>query len=301
MTISTSIVPLPLKTAAARLKSKTIVASTLRSAQWSQAPQQVKDGSFFSSRVAWATLLNRERDDLAANLERAKKSYAKSATAAGGEAFVTRSAFIRDQRKFLEESGYKLAQGASESKNVRDITSASRLGMIFDVQTGHAKGFTRRKLDADNPLFLNAWPAKELVRIDTRQLPRDWPAIWNEARSAIADPETATDASSGRMAALKTSSIWTAISDFGLPYPPYKFGSGMGDRMLKRSEAIELGLLEQGAVIRMPAAEVDDLNAGLEAKAPEDTGIAEALQQLFGGNADIVDGVIRFIATRRAS
>lgn len=284
-----TIQPLPLKTAAARLKAKTVVASTLRSAQWSDAPQQIRERSFFSSRVAWADLLIREKNDLVANLERAKKQYQ------GGTAFVDRSGFIRDQRKFLKESGYQLAQGASASRDVRDITSASRLGMIFDVQTGHAKGFTRRKLDADNPLFLNAWPAKELVRIDGRAKPRDWPAIWDEARSAISDPETATEGSSGRLAALKTSSIWTAISDFGLPYPPYKFGSGMGDRMVRRSEAINLGILEKATWLRLSDAEVGDLNDGLEAQAPEDTGIAEALQQLFGGTAQIVDGVIRLI------
>ena len=44
--------PMPLKTAADRLKAKTVVASTLRSADWSQAPQQIRDAGFFSSRVA---------------------------------------------------------------------------------------------------------------------------------------------------------------------------------------------------------------------------------------------------------
>lgn len=292
MPIQTSILPLPLKTAATRLKAKNVVASTLRSAQWQDVPQQIRERAFFSARVAWTDLLQREKADLVAHLERTKKQYQN------GEAFVDRSGFIRDQRKFLSENGYRLSQGGAG--DVRDITSAKRLGMIFDVQTGHAKGFTRRKLDADNPLFLNAWPAKELVRIDNRKEPRDWPAIWDGARAALSDPETATESSSGRLAALKTSSIWTAISDFGLPYPPYKFGSGMGDRMLRRSEAIELGILEKGQMIKTPAAEVDDLNDGLEAAAPEDTQIAEALQGLFGGAADIVDGVIRFIA-RRAS
>jgi hypothetical protein len=293
-----AIQPLPLKTAAARLKAKTVVASTLRSAQWSDAPQQIRDASFFSSRVAWANLLNREKSDLVANLERMKKTYAPSATAAGGEMFVSRSSFIRDQRKFLKESGYQLAQGAAASRDVRDITSAARLGMIFDVQTGHAKGFTRRKLDSDNPLFLNAWPAKELVRIDARAKPRDWATIWAEARASIPDPESATESSSGRLAALKTSTIWTAISDFGLPYPPYKFGSGMGDRMLRRSEAIALGIMAASDLVRIPQQETADLSAGLEQKAPEDTNIAEALQQVFGGTAEIVNGVIRFIAAR---
>jgi hypothetical protein len=292
MTIQTTILPLPLETAANRLKAKTVVASTLRSAQWQDVPQQIRERAFFSSRVAWADLLQREKADLVAHLERTKKQYQN------GEAFVDRSGFIRDQRKFLSENGYRLTHGGAG--DVRDITSARRLGMIFDVQTGQAKGFTRRKLDADNPLFLNAWPAKELVRVDNRKEPRDWPAIWDEARAAIPDPETATESSSGRLAALKTSNIWTAISDFGLPYPPYKFGSGMGDRMLKRSEAIELGILERGSVLKLPAAEVEDLNDGLEAAAPEDTGIADALQSLFGGSSDVVDGVIRFIG-RRAS
>lgn len=285
-----AIQPVPLNTAAQRVKAKTVTASTLRSAQWSEVPQQIRDRAFFSSRVAWADLLQREKADLVANLERTKKTYQN------GEAFVDRSGFIRDQRKFLQESGYKLAQGAVG--DVRDITSAKRLGMIFDIQTGHAKGFARRKLDNDNPLFLNGWPAKELVRIDNRELPRDWPMIWDEARASIPDPETATESSSGRLAALKTSSIWTAISDFGLPYPPYKFGSGMGDRMLKRSEAIELGIMQPGETIRISESESEDLNTGLEASAPEDTGIATALEELFEGSASILNGAIRFMAGR---
>ena len=281
-----AIQPVPLRMAADRLKNKTIVASTLRSAQWKEVPQQIRERSFFSSRVAWSQLLEREKADLVAHLERSKLQYRN------GESFVSRSSFIRDQRDFLKENGYKLHQGSAG--DVRDITSAKRLGMIFDVQTGHAKGFTRRKMDNDNPLFLNAWPAKELVRIDNRDKPRDWDMIWDKARASIPDPETATESSSGRLAALKTSSIWTAISDFGLPYPPYKFGSGMGDRMITRSEAIELEILGKGDVIRMSEVEAEDLNDGLQARAPEDTGIADALQQLFQGTSSIVDGVIRF-------
>lgn len=282
----------PLETAAQRLDRKSVVASTLRSAQWRDVPQQIRDRAFFSSRVAWAQLLEREKDALTDHLTRTRRQYQ------GGEASVDRSGFIRDQRKFLQESGYRLAHGARG--DVRDITSAKRLGMIFDVQTGHAKGFARRKLDNDNPLLLNAWPAKELVRVTGRKEPRDWASLWDGARASIPDPEGATAASSGRLAALKTCSIWTAISDFGLPYAPYKFGSGMGDRELKRSEAVALGILQPTATVRMSEQEAQDLNEDLSAAQPQDAGIAEALQGLFGGAAQILDGVIRFFG-RRAS
>ena len=49
----------------------------------------------------------------------------------------------------------------------------------------------------------------------------------------------------GRMVAMKNDPIWTAISDFGLPYPPFKYNSGMGVIDVSYSEAVDLGVMDK--------------------------------------------------------
>lgn len=46
----------------------------------------------------------------------------------------------------------------------------------------------------------------------------------------------------GRMVALKSAPVWTNLSRFGRPYPPFDYGSGMGMEDIGREEAVELGL-----------------------------------------------------------
>ena len=46
-----------------------------------------------------------------------------------------------------------------------------------------------------------------------------------------------------RMIALATDSVWSRISFFGLPFPPFDLDSGMDLNVVGRNEAEELGLL----------------------------------------------------------
>ena len=46
------------------------------------------------------------------------------------------------------------------------------------------------------------------------------------------------------MIALKTDPIWTKISRFGHPWPPFDFNSGMGVRDVSRADAIRLGVIQ---------------------------------------------------------
>ena len=45
------------------------------------------------------------------------------------------------------------------------------------------------------------------------------------------------------MIALVNDPIWTEISRFGTPYPPFDFNSGMWTRPVSREEATEFGLV----------------------------------------------------------
>ena len=46
------------------------------------------------------------------------------------------------------------------------------------------------------------------------------------------------------MVALKDDPVWTAISRFGHPYPPFDFGSGMGVEDVSFEDALALGLVK---------------------------------------------------------
>lgn len=91
----------------------------------------------------------------------------------------------------------------------------------------------------NDPAVLDAFPAQELVRVEPREKPRDWDARWQEAGDAVGWE----GASQARMVALKSSPIWVELSEFGLPYPPFDYGSGMGVRDVERAVAVELGLM----------------------------------------------------------
>jgi hypothetical protein len=117
-----------------------------------------------------------------------------------------------------------------------------------------AQGYGNFVADQD-PDRLDAWPAQELYRLESRKVPRDWVGRWLDAGG--------TPTNDGRMIALKNDPIWSEISDFKLPYPPFAFGSGMWVRDISRSEAQELGIIAPNDEV--PPADLPGLNAGLQA------------------------------------
>ena len=60
----------------------------------------------------------------------------------------------------------------------------------------------------------------------TRSKPREWRIRWNDARRSLGEGNTsATYAESdhGPFKALKNDPVWSAISRFGNPWPPFDF------------------------------------------------------------------------------
>ncbi len=105
-------------------------------------------------------------------------------------------------------------------------------------------------------------PASELVRFQSRNEPRDWPVIWESGCVQAGDEEALSAFKrTGRMVALQNSGVWLAISDFGRPWAPFKFGSGMGRRNVSRRDAMGLDLIDRDTQITM---EVPPFDAGLE-------------------------------------
>lgn len=161
-----------------------------------------------------------------------------------------------------------------------DVASRTRLGLIFDTQLRMAQGFAQRKMDLDADV-LDAFPAQELVREEDRKMPRDWESRWTAAGGELVD---------GRMVALKTDPVWTKISRFGTPWPPFDFGSGMGITDISREEAEQLGLIEPGAPV---VAEDEYFNQQLAASA-ENVDV-EFLKASLGDQVRIKDGKAEWV------
>ena len=258
MKVFASIAPLP--EAIAKLDSKAIVASRLSSAEWEALQTPLRDRAFFSSKVEHGRWLSAAREKLLLSVRMQREAVAR------GEALVDRSSFIGDLRKAAFAAGIGTGKG-----DLQDVAGRARLKLIYDMQVQGAQGYARRQMDLDQDV-LDAYPAQELVREEQRRAPRDWPALWQSKGGQLV---------SERMVALKTDGIWSRISRFGTPWPPFDFGSGMGLQDVSRSEAEDLGLIAPGDQVE-PAAD-ENFNSQLESQVnPNDTFLRDYLTREFG-------------------
>lgn len=256
-----------------RIKAKTPISGALKTSEWARVPLALRERAMFSARVESARLLSAMQDKLERRITLTREAVAH------GEAYVDRSSFIADMRKIAEAEGL-----GDKTGTITDIRNAARLGLIFDFQTQQAAEYARYAMGQDADM-LDAFPAQELVRIEERELPRDWLRRWAEAGGKLFG---------GRMIALKTDPIWQRISRFGTPYPPFDFGSGMGVEDVSREEAEALGVIQAGQKV---APSLPDFNAQLEASAtgipPE---IMGKLMRAFGNQIEAVAGKLRWRA-----
>ena len=146
----------------------------------------------------------------------------------------------------------------AEAGTLTDLSSDTRLDLIFDTQVGQAQGWSfYERGQSDSRLW--QFPCWELIRVAYVQIPRgrkrskgtvvpdpgnDWPSRWEAAGG---------DFFGGRMIARKDSGVWDALGNgeggyhdaLGQPYPPFAFNSGMGVREVPREECVKLGALEE--------------------------------------------------------
>lgn len=186
------------------------------SAELSRLPVAIRQQALFSARLNTLSPLIQIGSDIQGIL---------SGTRSESEA-------RRDIRTALAASGYQPPPDAQGG--LRDHTSKTRLDLILQQNVRAARGYGKWASDMD-PDLLDLWPAQELVRVMSRRNPRsDWNRRWAKAGGRLFGT---------RMIALKTSPVWVAISRFGVPYPPYDYGSGMGVRDITRAVAVRLGLI----------------------------------------------------------
>lgn len=244
-------------TAAEKILQKALVGSNINSSQWNRIQAGLRDRAFFSSTVESTKMLHAMRGEVAA-VAAGKKSA---------------SEVRRDMRQMLSADGYTPKPG--EEGTIKDLYTKHRLDTVIDTNVRQARGFVQY-MDGISPGALAAFPAQELVRVRDSKEKRDWAARWRKAGGQLRG---------GRMVALKTDPIWTKISAFGNPFPPFDWGSGMGLRDIKRSEAKSLGLVLDEAAKEEASKRLEnvDLNGSLQAAIPmrDDSPEAEELRALF--------------------
>jgi len=224
--------------AVSKFESRRAKASSMSSAEWSRVEPALREKCFFSARVNDAEVVGKMRELIGKALDSSKHG--------GNEAFVSQEKFISEMKNYLRGRGY-----ATGGTALTDITSRRRLGIIYQMNVEEAREYAKyvRGQDAD---ALDMYPAQEFLRVESRRVPRtDWQTRWRAAGGKIYG---------GRMIALKSDPVWTNLSRFGRPYPPFDFGSGMGVEDIDRDEAIELKLLPADE----PSDEIPDFDPAIE-------------------------------------
>lgn len=265
---------IPFNLAVQRLAGKTPVASTLRTEEWNAMPLALRERGQFSATVNELSVMQDVQDRL-------MKAIDWQHNQGANESYM-------DREKFISEMRDRLHAPDGDSGDLEDITSAKRLGLIYDQQMSDAFEFGRWKM-GQSPALLSQYPCLELVRLEERDQPRDWISRWEEAGGEFYE---------GRMIALKDDPIWTRISRFGTPFPPFDFNSGMGTEVVSRDEAIALGVIQPDDPPPQPS--TDGYNASLQASvtnlSPTNQSI---LKQVFGDQVSISDGKATWIGSAR--
>ncbi len=250
-------------TAAEKILGKALAGSNLDTAGWSAIQAGLRDRAFFSSKVEDARILHEARR-MCAEVADGKRAA---------------SEFRRDMRTLLSRMGHPQGDGG-----LTDLYSQKRLDVLLDTNVRQARGYIQYREGCSEGALM-AFPAQELVRVQAREKPRDWEERWVRAGGRF---------HGGRMVALKNDPIWTAISAFGTPWPPFDFNSGMGVEDIDFESAVELGLIQEDTPI--PEPEEMNFNEGLEAEVDFDDVSAEwaGLKETFGDQIQLVDGKVQW-------
>lgn len=248
-----------LQTAVRKLEAVGILRSKLTASELNEIRSKIRQQSVFSAKVSKAKLLEEIRK-ISVDVLTGKKSP-----------FGAREVL----RKTIERGGYKPQEG--KKGTIEDLSSTARIDLIIRMQTEMARGYG---LLVDAQKDLERFPFWELYRKYVRQEPRDWPARWKEAGRTIR---------SGKMVAPVNDRVWTDISAFGTPYPPFDYNSGMSVRRMNRARGEALGLRFPKAQKRkkLPELEPPTANVALDGK------IAEQLLKDLGPGYSIKGGVLR--------
>ncbi len=177
---------------------------------------------------------------------------------------INRATFVWQMRKEIVSLGYTPERGfpgeeevpPAERGTLRDLTSERRLRLIWDTNMAIARNYGR-VIAGNTEAALYAFPAWQLVRLYTREVPRGtpesgsvgWERRWHDAGVSVG--WVGALGPGKPMIALKDSPIWQALGDgvggyedcLGHPFPPFAFNSGYDWRAVPRRECIDIELI----------------------------------------------------------
>jgi hypothetical protein len=292
--------PIPFAEAVASRRVKAALPGDFSAAEFSRLPAALRERAMFSARTTSATYLQSvntliERivnpSFLPAQVTAARTTARLPPTPAGPGQYMDKPTARLLMKQELAALGYQ--PDPEKRGGLQDLSSDRRINLILEMQTDFSRNYGFYEQSQD-PAILDEWPAQEMLRIEERQLHRDWSARWNNAIGELSDSTSAKLAIPGAQSgfyALKNDPIWPAISRFGLPYPPFDYNSGMGVRDVDRAKAESLGLLAPADPGPAPAPRGlnDDLSVPLPDLAPS---LLDALLDSFAGAASLDDGIL---------
>lgn len=264
--------PIPFSEAIDRLQQRRIIPSSARTAQWGTLAAELRERAFFSARVESARLLQSMHDYLGDYL-------AESRLPDGSLRAQGRAEFVANMRELAMREGLGKVDPLTgrvdptiRESDLTDIRSLSRLQLIFDTQVESAQEFGYFQ-QGQNPDILDVFPAQRFIRVRPVNAPRP-----------------AHAANEGEVRRKDDLQFWLSMNeDFGVPWGPWGFNSGMGVEDVDRDEAVQLGVLSDSDQVKP----IDrTFNAGLQASTRDlDRQIRAALRQATGGTT--ANGQIR--------
>jgi tetratricopeptide (TPR) repeat protein len=124
-----------------------------------------------------------------------------------------------------------------------------RLNLCFKTALALSTGYLRWLQDQENTDELDIYPAVQLFDLYHHSERIDWLIKWKECGGQTFDRD--------EMIALKNDPVWTKISVFHLPFPPFDIDSGMDVDAIPRKEAEKLGLIKSNERVEPSVANLD--------------------------------------------
>jgi len=257
---------------------KDLFPTSLSSVELAKLGPDILERARFSARVTDYRILD-EMDRLLNRLIEptviVDKATGLRRAAQAGES-VDPSLFRTEMKGFLDSIGYE--PDAGKRGTIQDLSSDRRLNLIADTNTKMAHGYGNWT-QGQTSAILDEFPAQELIRSGSRMVPRDWPRRWAEAGGEFFN---------GRMIARKDSPIWSAISRFGTPYPPFDYNSGMDLADIDRDEAVEFGIVSASEQVPTQSRPFNETLGITQPK--EQSSLLDGLLDQLGDSVELVDG-----------
>lgn len=280
----------PFDEAIGRLKGQSLMPTSAGTFALDRLPADIRERAFFSARVVNADILQQAYDLITRGVSGGTRDASVNYVPGSS---VNLATFRKEMKDYLDSISYK--PDAGDEGTLKDLTTDKRLELIYRTNVEMALGYGTY-IQQQDPASLDAYPAQELYRLEDRKERRAWGKRWNDAIQSLGLENTSaipvdTHFADEGMFALVNDPIWTAISRFGLPYPPYDFGSGMWVRDVSLRQAQDLGLIHPGEAPPDP-----DMRPFNETMQADVTDLAPALQSALSSFGRIIDGVFRMAA-----